>query len=191
MKEAAKTGRATQAREGMEDLHSDMDEALTQQKLIDMASLLYDTPTAVTQLGLQPLAVFMAKLVMFLGMALTARGEDLRGLVFGCLAYTIYPTIGPLGMGVFTVVARSGKLSTSGRRTRSGFIAHKNPLICPANAYGMCVLYRFICHNEEMVSWAEGDYPSLFRPILRSLLSGSTTMSYHNQDIICANILRR
>jgi len=172
-----------------EDLQGDVDPTLTKKQWCDIAELLLRC-TVVDGFRLTPLDFSMTLFIIFMSRALAARGEDLRGMVVGGFSWVNYEGVGPMlvGMGALMIVLRSGKLNRSGRRTRSGMLPHKNPLLCPINALGLSLLYRWLVNREPIPDWGDGEYATLFRPVLRSATDGLTPMSWDRHDVLCRQV---
>lgn len=189
MTEKVKTSRSTSARIDMEDLQSDQDETLTMAVWNQIAAFLLAC-VVVSGFNETPMMFFMTGIAMLVGRALAARGEDLRGIVLGGLAVQFYEGIGPKGTRVLTIVSREGKLNRSGRRTRNGIMAHRNPRLCALNFIGLSLIFRWCClTTDPMPSWKDGEYASLFTPIFRSPSSGKVPMNYDKHNSIVAGIL--
>jgi len=184
--------KATSSRDKEEDIQGDLDETLTVKQWTNIVRFLL---ACVPLAGFieTPLIFFMALIIMILSRVFASRGEDIRGLVVGSLAWCDYPTIGPNGHGILIVVAKGGKMTRANRRTRSGAIASKNPLLDPLSAVFMSLLARWAegGGTEPRPDWGDGNYSTLFTPLLRSATSPDKPMDYEKHNSIAKSLLNR
>jgi hypothetical protein len=176
------------AMENREDLQADHDDTLTMDQWISIAEMLLSS-VPVGSILEPPLGFSMCHTIFILGRALACRGEDIRGMVLGCLSVQMYPSIGPEGMNVTTAVSRKGKTNQSGRHTRQGFIAHANPILCPKFAMMNLLLYRWCVAHEPTPDWGNDMHGTLFVPLLRSMSSASTPLGYDKHHELCKAVL--
>jgi hypothetical protein len=188
-------GKAKKATEEQEDLQSDVDPTFTAQQWINIAVLLISCKqvTGDRDFAMTPFDFAMAYFIMLMSRALAARGEDIRGMVIGGFYWCLYECVGTAanGLGVLMIVLRCGKQNRSGRRTRSGVTAHRNPLLCPINALALSLLYRWLVQRETRPNWGDSSlFGSLFSPVLRSPTAANVPMSYDKHDGICKQVFR-